>query len=114
MVEEAFRPGVVMTEVARRLGVHESLLYRWRRLMRGGPSASTAVPVTFAPVQVVGSDPTPTPSPPPSAVASPSAAVPPASCIVVEMPNGVLVHLSGPVDPGLAAATVRAAGGIAG
>ena len=30
MVEEAFRPGVVVTEAARRLGVHESLLYRWR------------------------------------------------------------------------------------
>ena len=31
MVEAAFRPGVVVAEAARRLGVHESLLYRWRR-----------------------------------------------------------------------------------
>ena len=34
LVEEAFRPGVVVTEAARRLGVDESLLYRWRRSMR--------------------------------------------------------------------------------
>ncbi|TWA58599.1 transposase [Azospirillum brasilense] len=29
MVEGAFRPGVVVTDVARRLSAHESLLYRW-------------------------------------------------------------------------------------
>ncbi|MBP2298975.1 transposase [Azospirillum picis] len=28
MVEEAFRPGVVVMQAARRPGVHESLLYR--------------------------------------------------------------------------------------
>ena len=43
MVEEAFRPGVVVTEAARRLGVHESLLYRWRGLMKGTHPVSAAV-----------------------------------------------------------------------
>ena len=51
MVEEAFRPGVVVTEAARRLGVHESLLYRWRRLKAPatapcGPSGFVAVTIT--------------------------------------------------------------------
>jgi len=31
MVAEAFGPGVVVPEAARRLGVDVSLLYRWRR-----------------------------------------------------------------------------------
>ncbi|MFX5918577.1 transposase, partial [Acinetobacter baumannii] len=39
MVKEAFRPGVVVTEVARRLGEHESLLYRWRGLMKATGTA---------------------------------------------------------------------------
>ena len=39
LVEEAFRPGVVVTEAARRLGVDESLLYRWRRSMRAPAAA---------------------------------------------------------------------------
>ena len=36
IVEEAFRPGVIVKDVARRLGIHESLLYRWRRADEGG------------------------------------------------------------------------------
>lgn len=38
MMAEAFRPGVVVSEAARRLGVDVSLLYRWRRLSRVTPS----------------------------------------------------------------------------
>ena len=52
IVEEAFRPGVIVKDVARRLGIHESLLYRWRRLMRAtSPTGGlpTFVPVTVAP-----------------------------------------------------------------
>src|SRR3954454_15621878 len=40
IVEEAFRPGVIVKDVARRLGIHESLLYRWRRLMGAAPNTS--------------------------------------------------------------------------
>ncbi|MFD1626360.1 transposase [Azospirillum griseum] len=46
MVEGAFRPGVVVTESARRLGVHECLLYRWRDLMKVG-GTSVAEPPGF-------------------------------------------------------------------
>jgi len=38
MVAEAFRPGVVVLEAARRLGVDVSLLYRWRRHSRVTPA----------------------------------------------------------------------------
>ena len=50
IVEEAFRPGVIVKDVARRLGIHESLLYRWRRLMRA--AAPTGGLPTFVPVMV--------------------------------------------------------------
>ena len=50
IVEEAFRPGVIVKDVARRLGIHESLLYRWRRLMRA--AAPTGGLPTFVPVTV--------------------------------------------------------------
>ena len=50
IVEEAFRPGVIVKDVARRLGIHESLLYRWRRLMRA--TAPTGGLPTFVPVMV--------------------------------------------------------------
>ena len=43
IVEEAFRPGVIVKDVARRLGIHESLLYRWRRLMRAPPTESIKI-----------------------------------------------------------------------
>ncbi|AUN31169.1 IS66-like element accessory protein TnpA [Niveispirillum cyanobacteriorum] len=52
LVEAAFRPGIVVQDVARRFGVHESLLYRWRRQL--GVSVSpvdSPVPV-FAPVRL--------------------------------------------------------------
>ena len=52
MVEEAFRPGVVVTEAARRLGVHESLLYRWRGLMQSSGS-SAAEPPGFVAVTIM-------------------------------------------------------------
>ena len=37
MIAEAFRPGVVVADAARRLGVDASLLYRWRRLSEEEP-----------------------------------------------------------------------------
>ena len=40
MIEETFRPGVVVTDAARRLGVDASLLYRWRRLSEAKPSTA--------------------------------------------------------------------------
>jgi transposase len=103
IVEEAFRPGVIVKDVARRLGIHESLLYRWRRLMRAAPTGGLPafVPVTVTPDT---SEPPILPSaPPPSASAAVAGAV-----LEVMLPDGARVRLEGAVDPALAAAVLTA------
>jgi transposase len=108
MVEEAFRPGVVVTEAARRFGVHESLLYRWRRLMMAAETTEF-VAVTIAaepedaglptPASVTMALPT---APSPVPVAGPRAAV------EIVLPGGARVRLDGAVDPALATAVLAA------
>src|SRR3954463_2111962 len=107
IVEEAFRPGVIVKDVARRLGIHESLLYRWRRLMRA--AAPTGGLPTFVPVMV-----TPEPDvleqstlPPATSPPSPAAAVA-GAVLEVMLPDGARLRLEGAVDPALAAAVLRA------
>lgn len=106
IVEEAFRPGVVVKDVARRLGIHESLLYRWRRLMRAAPTGGlpTFVPVMVTPEPDVLEQSTlpPATSPPstPSAIAG--------AVLEVMLPDGARLRLEGAVDPTLAAAVLRA------
>jgi len=106
MVEEAFRPGVVVTEAARRLGVHESLLYRWRDLMKVG-GTSVAEPPSFVAVTI-----TPEPSVTEPPVVEPPEPLPlPATrpaVVEVILPNGARLRLEGAVDPALAAAVVGA------
>lgn len=103
LVGAVFRPGVVVAEAARRLGVHESLLYRWRKALAARDGG--AVP-GFVAVQVEEDAAPPCQAPPepaPGPVPSPSALV------EVDLRNGARLRLSGPVDPALAAAVVRAA-----
>ena len=109
MVEEAFRPGVVVTEAARRLGVHESLLYRWRGLMEAS-GTTVAEPSSFVTVTVT---PEPTVTEPP--VLEPPEPLPPPAdptmipaILEVILPSGARLRLEGPVDPALAAAVVGA------
>lgn len=81
MVEEAFRPGVVMTEAARRRDVHESQLYRWRKLMKATGTAvaepSSFVAVTITPESSVMESPIAEPRVPLPAPAAPVASPPP-------------------------------------
>jgi transposase len=49
LIAEAFRPGAVVVEVARRHQLDESLLYRWRRLAAQG--LLMAEPPAFVPVR---------------------------------------------------------------
>ena len=109
MVEEAFRPGVVVTKAARRLGVHESLLYRWRGLMKASGTAvaepSSFVAVTITPEPTLTEPPVvelPGPLPPPATLATSPA------ILEVILPGGARLRLEGPVDPALAAAVVGA------
>lgn len=111
LVEAAFRPGIVVQDVARRFGVHESLLYRWRRQL--GVSVSpvdSPVPV-FAPVRLSPVDEPMTM--PVAEAAMPAPTLPTASVaeISVFLPGGVEVRLRGSVDLALARAVIRAAGG---
>ena len=107
IVEEAFRPGVIVKDVARRFGIHESLLYRWRRLMRA--AAPTGGLPTFVPVTVT---PEPDMAEPPSLPSVPSPpSVPSAAAgavLEVMLPDGARVRLEGAVDPALAAAVLTA------
>jgi transposase len=101
IVEEAFRPGVIVKDVARRLGIHESLLYRWRRLMRAAPPTG-GLP-TFVPVTVT---PEPDRAEPPSLPSVPSGAA--GAVLEVMLSDGARVRLEGAVDPALAAAVLGA------
>ena len=109
MVEEAFRPGVVVMEAARRLGVHESLLYRWRRLMKATGTAvaepSSFVAVTITPEPIATEPLVKAPEPPPLPM-TPAAS--PAAILEVILPGGARLRLEGPVDPALAAVVVGA------
>lgn len=105
---EAFRPGVVVTDAARRLGVHESLLYRWRRMMtpvdapaEPGFAAVTILPTPVAEAAGLPVMPPLAPSPPPL----------PAGVLEASLPCGARLRLEGAVDPTLAAAVVRALAG---
>jgi transposase len=105
LVDEAFRPGVVVADAARRLGVHESLLYRWRRSIRTasepvGLPAFTAVAILPEPSAAES----PSRSPPTASVPAPS----PAAVLEIELPDGTRVRLSGVVDPALAVAVLGA------
>jgi transposase len=107
IVEEAFRPGVIVKDVARRLGIHESLLYRWRRLMRA--AAPTGNLPTFVPVTIMPEPDRAEPSALPSATSPPCPAAAVAGAVLeVTLPDGARVRLEGAVDPALAAAVLRA------
>lgn len=109
LLDAAFRPGVVVSEAARRLGVHESLLYRWRRLTATAPAAQSSVgfvAVTVAPLLAETSDTEPGPvTATPTASAMPAAAV---ASMEIGLSCGTRIRLDGAVDPALAAAVVSA------
>lgn len=111
LVEAAFRPGIVVKEVARRFGVHESLLYRWRRQLGVSvPEIDHPVPA-FTPVQLACVGEASVMPAMEAAVPAPSVPAVSAAEISVLLPGGIEVRLRGSVDPGLATAVIRAAGG---
>ena len=90
IVAASLEPGVVLSEVARREGIHSSQPYRWRRLLcEPLPTASD-----FAAVMVTDAG-------------SPSAGASPAGLIGIELSTGTRVRISGAVDPATVAATLE-------
>ena len=103
IVVEAERPGVNISVVARRHGIKPSLLFRWRRLARGGEDRQNApafIPVTLALPAVEA------PAPEPAAEADASPVSPPPATsrepseqrIEIMLSNGRVVRVGAGVD----------------
>jgi transposase len=108
LVAEAFRPGAVVIEVARRHQVDESLLYRWRRLVAQGLLTAADQP-SFVPVQVAPEPPSAAASPAEPRTSMPEAAVEPAPGVIeIELPRGGRVRITGAAEPATVAAALRA------
>jgi len=96
LVEETLSPGVTVSEVARRHGVAQSLLFTWRRQARegrlGGPEAAPhLVPVRIAVTEAA--------SPPVNRVPTPMARPRrPAGLIEIELGGGRRVRVGRDVD----------------
>lgn len=90
ILEEAFSPGAVVSDVARRYDVSTSLIYQWRReaMAAQEPMAFVAATVCEAPEETVR----------PSADA----------VIIVEFARGGRVSISASASPALVTATLRA------
>jgi len=89
ILAETLEPSATISTVARKHGMHSSLLFRWRRLAQGGASASSAVtqaPPSFIPLAL--------PSPP---VEPPSRV----GVIAIELAGGHRVRAEGACDPAL-------------
>ena len=91
LVAEAFAPGAVLAEVARRADVNTGQLYRWRRDL-----ASSGL--RFAPVVVSGG----------AGSGLPAATEPGSAVIDVAAGDGARVRIPVSVSPELAAAIVKA------
>jgi transposase len=88
IVAAAFKPGAVVRDVARQADVTSSLIYRWRRDLRGTANGFSEVFVTPAGDSVT--------------------APPPMPAIEIELAGNVHVRIPAAVSPALAAAVVEA------
>ncbi|WP_316979221.1 IS66-like element accessory protein TnpA [Shumkonia mesophila] len=86
IVAATFAPGALVSHVARQADVHPSLVYRWRRDLRLGPTGFSEVVVAPA--------------------SAPS--VEKTSAIEVGLADGTRVHIPTNTPPELAAAVLRA------
>ena len=102
LVEEMLAPGQTVHGVARRRGVSPSQLFAWRKSVRAGIERLVSVPKVpgFAAVAIAPS------------VASVEATAP-ASCglIEIELAGGERGRITGPADPAVVAAALRALAG---
>lgn len=93
ILREAFSPGAIVSDVARRYDVSRGLVYQWRR------AALRRAQTAFVPAvieDVVGSEPTRGPTPEPEAA------------IVLDLADGRRLRISASAPPALAVAALRA------
>ena len=98
MVEETLAPGAVVSEVARRRGVAQSLLFTWRRLARTGGPPSERSGSILLPVEIDATAP-----PPLSEAARPARPAtngrrPKPGVIEIELGSGSRVRVDNDVD----------------
>ncbi|MFZ4072308.1 MAG: IS66-like element accessory protein TnpA [Caulobacterales bacterium] len=60
-VAAALQPGVRLTDVARAIGANPSMVWAWRKALRGEIQGSAAAAMTFAPVVMMEEPPRPAP-----------------------------------------------------
>ena len=100
LVEETFAAGSSISRVARKYGVHTSVLFRWRRQLAGPPSSqgsATIKATTFAAVKIVSEQlqlPPPAPDPEPSTAIGPSTS----GLIEIALANGHRIRVDRNVD----------------
>jgi transposase len=101
LVEETLAPGQTVHGVARRRGVSPSQLFAWRKSARTGaePVPAPRVP-GFAAVEIA-----------PAAAPADGAAPMPSGLIEIELAGGERVRITGPADPAVVAAALRALAG---
>jgi transposase len=102
LVEETLAPGQTVHGVARRRGVSPSQLFAWRKSVRTGaePVPAPRVP-GFAAVEIAAA------APPPTDAAAPMSS----GVIEIELAGGERVRITGPADPAVVAAALRALAG---
>lgn len=108
IVAEVDAGGATLSEVARRHGIHASLLFRWRRVLgpaksgpptNGEPSTSTVTAPRFLPVMLPG------PMAPPTSIPNPVTS----GAIEIVLDGGRTVRVGADVDTG---ALVRIIGAL--
>ena len=99
MIEEAFRPGVVVADAARRLGVDASRLYRWRRLSRAMAASEPSFLMIADTTGGAGERVAPEP--------------PRSGRLEIDFPTGARLRVDGAVDPATLKAAIGALAGCA-
>lgn len=100
ILEEAFKPGTCVAEVARRHDVSTGLLYTWRQKLRRDLAVSDVAPAPGF-VEAVVSD---------APAAATMSGVPAMSgaAVVIEMAGGGRVHILATTPPSLVSAVLKA------
>lgn len=93
ILREAFSPGAVVSQVARRYDVSRGLIYIWRR------AAMRRAEAAFVPAVIEDV---------PGPVMAPSAPSEPEAVIVLELTDGRQLRISASTPPALAAAALKA------
>lgn len=86
LVDEASRPGVTLSQVARRYGIDRRVLFRWKEVLRPKEPKAEPSPPVFAPVQVMDA----------AAVETPAM---PSPAIEIELAGGRRVRFERDADP---------------